>query len=130
MLVELQGRVDPRHLRQLSGGRVHPKLLRRKFPFRVDALKVVNRVPAVTAPCQSRLLQALRERRANLDGRWTPPWWIVDDRRVGAQEHQVVRRGWPRHIGVVVVAEGEPPRVRKIRWDVPLDELLADRGRL
>src|SRR2546421_2406209 len=77
-----------------------PRIWRKRiFSFWVDSGSLVTRHPAVTAPCQSRLLQALRERRADFDGRRTPPWWIVDDRRVGAQEHQVVRRGWPCHIG-------------------------------
>src|SRR5438445_389716 len=42
----------------------------------------------------------------------------------------MIRRRRACHVGVVVGAEGESLRVRKVRRDVPFDELLANRGRL
>src|SRR5205809_1670694 len=130
MLVELKGRVHPRYFRELSGGRVHAKLLRWAFPFPIDAVMVVAPLPAVTPPRQSRLLQALRQRRVDLDCLWSPPGRSVDDRRVGAEEQEVIRCGRSGDIRVVVIAEAKLPRIGKVRGYVLLDELLAGGGRL
>src|SRR5207247_11279624 len=84
----------------------------------------------VPPPRQSRLLQAVLQRRVDLDCLWSPPGRVVDDRRVGAEEHEVVRCGRPGDIRVVVITEAKLPRIGKVRGYVLLDELFAGGGRL
>src|SRR6266513_3049501 len=44
----------------------------------------------------------------------------VDDGRIGADQHQVIRRGGPGHLGEVPVADGKAPRQVPVAWNISL----------
>src|SRR2546426_10702476 len=55
---------------------------------------------------------------------------VIDEWRISSQQHQMVRRRRSRNISEIIVAQRKLSSIRKIRWNISLNELLADRSRL
>src|SRR3989442_2456666 len=55
---------------------------------------------------------------------------VIDEWRISSQHHQMVWRRRSRNSGEIIVAQRNLSSMCKIRWNISLNELVADRGRL
>ncbi len=131
MLAQRLVGVEPRHRGQLPRGGVGRELLPPSLLAR-GVLDELECVPGVVAPAQPSRVELRRQRRLVVQGRpglgAVALRRVVDERRVGHDQHEVVRGRRTRHVGVVVVAERELARVVPVMRDVLLLELDAGRG--
>ena len=130
MLAEDVARVDPRDGRQLARCGVGGELRRGEL-LSGERLDELEGVAAVVAPRVPGLLELGRERRDVHHLRRLHPVVarrVVDPRRVGRDQHQVVRRRRPGDLGEVPVAERVLLRVRPVGRDVARAVLLAHRA--
>src|SRR5438445_1459650 len=112
----------------LTRGRVFRELVRCGLVSATNAAEILKRVPAIVPPGQIVRFEAHRERRSD-PGRvaWVR---VIDEWRISSQHHQMVWRRRSRNIGEIIVAQRKLSSIRKIRWNISLNELLADRSRL
>src|SRR5215472_15885079 len=86
-----------------------------------EFVDVMERVTPVIAPLKSGALQLRRQGGQIVAlARYgiVLVLWIVDDRRVGADQHQVVRGRRYRHLREVVIAHSVVLGITEVIWDV------------
>lgn len=87
---------------------------------------VVEWIAAGVGPCHARALQCHGHRVQVVTVLWRRAIVvvrIVDDRRVGTDQHQVVWCRRSSHLGEITVTERVLTRQREIGWDILLDVL-------
>src|SRR6266576_722524 len=80
-------------------------------------------VPAIITPRQVLVLERVGQRWQLIPVDGLGPVMVVrvvDDGRIGADQHQVIRRGGPGHLGEVPVADGKAPRQVPVAWNISL----------
>ena len=124
-------RVDPRHGGEGAGACVADKLVGGRLVLLAQSGDEAEGVAPVVPPRQVGLHQICGQRRElkHRSPRPAPvPGRVLDHRGVRGDQHQMVGRGRPGHIGEIVVAQRELSRVGKVRRDVLFGKLQPGGG--